>query len=280
MSPNFILKRLRTVVSGLLALAVIGLATLTVLALPEALAAQSPRERITVAAASDLNSVLPELATAFERTAGIAVQPVFGSSGNFYAQIRNGAPFDVFVAANVDYPERLAREGFAVPDSLLRYARGTLVLWVSNRLGIDPAQGLQLLLRPEVHKIAMANPAHAPYGQAAESALRSSGLYDRLKPKLILGENISQTAQFVQSGNAEAGLLALSLTHGPAMESQGKYRAVPDALYPPLDQAAVLLKSSTHQAEGRKFLEFLASPQGREILARHGFRRPSGEGGK
>jgi molybdate transport system substrate-binding protein len=270
-SSNFILKSLRIVVSGLL--------FLVLLALPATLAAQS-RERITVAAAADLNSVLPELATAFERTAGIAVQPVFGSSGNFYSQIRNGAPFDVFLSANVDYPARLAREGFAVPDSLLRYARGTLVLWVPNRLGFDPAQGLQLLLRPEVHKIAMANPAHAPYGEAAQSALRSSGLYDTVKPKLVLGENISQTAQFVQSGNAEAGLLALSLTRGPAMESQGKYWAVSDSLYPPLDQAAMLLKSSAHQAAGRKFLEFLAGPQGREILARHGFRRPSGEGSK
>jgi molybdate transport system substrate-binding protein len=185
----------------------------------------------------------------------------------------------VFLSANLDYPERLAREGFAFPDSLLRYARGTLVLWVPNRLALDPAQGLRLLLRPEVHKVAMANPAHAPYGQAAEAALRSSGLYDAVKPKLILGENISQTAQFVQSGNAEAGLLALSLAGGQAMQSQGKYWTVPDSLYPALDQGAVLLKSAAQQTAGRKFLEFLAGPQAREILARHGFRRPSGESG-
>jgi molybdate transport system substrate-binding protein len=267
-SLNF-LKSLRMAVAVFLCLAV--------LALPAAIAAQSPR--ITVAAAADLNSVLPEIAAAFERTAGIGVQPVFGSSGNFYAQIRNGAPFDVFLSANLDYPERLAREGFAFPDSLLRYARGTLVLWVPNRLALDPAQGLRLLLRPEVHKVAMANPAHAPYGQAAEAALRSSGLYDAVKPKLILGENISQTAQFVQSGNAEAGLLALSLAGGQAMQSQGKYWTVPDSLYPALDQGAVLLKSAAQQTAGRKFLEFLAGPQAREILARHGFRRPSGESG-
>jgi len=270
-SLNLILKPLRTAVTVFLCLAV--------LAVPAAMAAQA-RERITVAAAADLNFVLSEIAAAFERTAGIGVQPVFGSSGNFYAQIRNGAPFDVFLSANLDYPERLAREGFGVPDSLLRYARGTLVLWVPNRLGLDPAQGLQLLLRPEVHKVAMANPAHAPYGQAAEAALRSSGLYDAVKPKLILGENISQTAQFVQSGNAEAGLLSLSLVRGQPMESQGRYWTVPDSLYPPLDQGAVLLKSAAHQAAGRKFLEFLASAQGREILARHGFRRPSGESSK
>ncbi len=275
MGLSFILKSLRMAVSGFLCI--------TMLVLPAAIAAQSPAAqspRITVAAAADLNSVLPDIAAAFEHTAGIGVQPVFGSSGNFYAQIRNGAPFDVFLSANLDYPERLAREGFAVPDSLLRYARGTLVLWVPNRLGLDPAQGLQLLLRPEVHKVAMANPAHAPYGHAADAALRSSGLYDKVKPKLILGENISQTAQFVQSGNAEAGLLALSLARGRLMESQGKYWTVPDSLYPPLDQGAVLLKSAAHQAAGRKFLEFLAGAQGREILARHGFRLPSGEGGK
>jgi molybdate transport system substrate-binding protein len=163
----------------------------------------------------------------------------------------------------------------------VRYARGSLVLWTPNRLGLDPAQlGMKLLLRPEVRKIAMANPAHAPYGRAAEAALRASGIYETVKTKLVLGEDITQTFQFVESGNAQAGLVALALVVNPTAQKEGRYSPVPDTLYPPLEQGVVVLKSSVHAEAGHRFVEFLASPRGRAILARYGFRASAGEGGK
>lgn len=238
------------------------------------------QERITVATAANLTFVMREIASSFARQSGIQVEPVFGSSGNFYAQIRNGAPFDVFVSADMDYPERLVREGLA-SGAVVSYARGSLALWVPNGLGLDPAQlGMKLLLRPEVRKIAMANPVHAPYGRAAEAALRASGIYEEVQAKLILGENIGQTFQFVESGNAQAGLVALALALAPQAEKEGRYWVVPDALYPPLQQGAVELKSSKHAEAGRRFLQYLASPQARAILARYGFSASAGEGGK
>jgi molybdate transport system substrate-binding protein len=242
--------------------------------------AASAQERITVATAANLNLAMREIVSAFAGESGIQAQPIFGSSGNFYSQIRNGAPFDVFLSADTEYPERLVHDGL-VSGTVVRYARGSLVLWTPNRLGLDPAQlGMKLLLRPEVRKIAMANPVHAPYGRAAEAALRASGIYETVKTKLVLGEDITQTFQFVESGNAQAGLVALALVLNPLAEKEGKYSLVPDSLYPPLEQGVVVLKSSAHAAAGRRFVEFLVSPRGRAILERYGFRAAAGEGGK
>src|SRR5271166_1698960 len=180
----------------------------------------APAQEITVAAAADLNYALKELAARFEKKTGDKVTLSFGSSGNLFAQIESGAPYDLFFSADEAYPKKLAAEGFAESASLHIYAIGHLVLWVPNGSGLDPQKlHMDLLLQSSVQRIAIANPEHAPYGRAAKAALEHFGLQDRVAKKLVLGENISQAAQFVQSGNAQAGLIALSLAMSPAMTS-------------------------------------------------------------
>jgi molybdate transport system substrate-binding protein len=231
---------------------------------------------IRVAAASDLNFALRELASSFERQTGNKVVLSFGSSGNFYSQIQNGAPYDVFMSADAGYPEMLAKAGLADAATLYRYARGALVLWVPNSVGLDPkAQGMKLLAAPAIKKIAMANPKHAPYGRAAEAALKSLGVYEQVAGKLVMGENISQAAQFVESGNAQAGLIALSLVLAPAMQDKGKYWQVPDSAYPAVEQAAVVLKGSRESGAARAFLEYLKTREARAIFEKNGFRSAS-----
>ncbi len=231
-------------------------------------------EEITIAAAADLNFVFQELAVRFEKQTGIKVKVSFGSSGNFYAQIQNGAPYDLFFSADLDYPKKLQEAGFAQPDSLYQYATGKLVLWAPNASNIDVQQGLKALLDPKVQKIAIANPAHAPYGRAAEAALKRAGIYGRISGKLVMGENISQTAHFVESGNADAGLLALSLALSSAMRHQGKFSLVPQDLYPPLYQASVIVKSSHRKRAAQQFMTFLRSPQTVELMRQYGFENP------
>ena len=182
-------------------------------------AAQSPP--LAVAAASDLQSVLPALAARFEHDASSRVTLTFGSSGNFFAQIQNGAPFDSVPSADADYPRRLEAAGLTEPGTLQPYAIGRLVLYASTPSGLNLGRGLAVLTDARVRRIAIANPEHAPYGRAAVAALRHERLYDLVRPKLVLGENVSQAAQFVQSGNAEAGLLALSLALAPALRTSG-----------------------------------------------------------
>jgi len=243
------------------------------LGLATAASAQAPAA-LTVAAASDLQSALPALASRFEAETGQRVTLTFGSSGNFFAQIRNGAPFDLFLSADVDYPRRLEADGQAEPGTIWPYAIGRLVLYVPTRSGLDPAQGLAALASARVRRIAIANPAHAPYGRAAVAALRHEGLYERVQAKLVLGENISQAAQFVQSGNADAGLLALSLALAPALRGAGTYVEVPAVFYPPIEQAAVILKASRRKDEARRFLAFLARPDSAQALRDAGFLDP------
>ncbi len=231
-------------------------------------------QEITVAAAADLNYALRDLAVRFEAQSGVRAISTFGSSGNFTVQIENGAPFDVFLSADIEYPQKLAAAGAVEPGSLYEYAVGRIVLWVSNRSRLDLRRGLEALLDPSVSKIAIANPDHAPYGRAAVAALKAAGLYDRLQGKFVLGENIAQAAQFVETGNADAGLLALSLALAPPLKSEGRYVEVPTNLYPPLRQAAVVLKSSRHKPAAQRFLEFLKTPAAREILRKYGFAQP------
>src|SRR3954467_12949975 len=154
--------------------------------------------KLAVAAASDLQLVMPALAERFERETGGHVSLTFGSSGNFFSQIRNGAPFDLFFSADVDYPRQLEKAGLAEPGTLKPYALGRLVLYAPTNAGIDLSRGVSVLTDSRIHRIAIANPAHAPYGRAAVAALTHEHLYDRVQPKLVLGENISQAAQFVQ----------------------------------------------------------------------------------
>jgi molybdate transport system substrate-binding protein len=204
------------------------------------------------------------------------VKLTFGSSGNLATQIRNGAPFDVFFSADEEYPKQLTDAGLAEKDTLYRYAVGRLVLWVPSESPLDLAKlGMQALLDPSVKKVAIANPQHAPYGRAAESALRHFEIYDQVSRRLVLGENVSQAAQFVESGNAQAGLIALSHALAPAMKSKGRYWTVPLDAYPTLNQAAVVLSHSKQQAAARKFLEFVRSPEATSLLKDYGFSLPT-----
>jgi len=239
----------------------------------------SMAQEIAVAAAADLASVFPEIAARFGKETGKQVKVNFGSSGQFLLQIENGAPFDLFFSADVQYPRRLETEGLTQPGSLYKYAVGKLVLYVPNQSTIDPAQGLRTLLSPQVRKIAIANPQHAPYGRAAVEALKHEGLYDALQAKFVLGENISQAAQFVQSGNADAGIVALSLALSPAMKSAGRFAELPASDYTSLEQAAVILKSSRDKAAAALFLNYLRRPEITALLAQYGFVLP-GAGGK
>ena len=233
-------------------------------------------QEITVAAAADMSSALPELVAAYTKKTGQAVKLSFGSSGNLTNQIRNGAPFDVFFSADEEYPQQLIVEGLASKDTLYRYAVGRLVLWVPNDSPLDLSKlGMNALLDPSVKKISIANPATAPYGRAAASALRHFGIYDQVSSRLVVGENISQAAQFVESGNAQAGILALSHALAPAMKNEGRYWEVPLDAYPTLNQAAVVLSKSKQQDAARKFLQFLRTPEATTLLTHYGFTPPA-----
>jgi molybdate transport system substrate-binding protein len=233
-------------------------------------------QEITVAAAADLSTALPEIAAAYTKRTGQPVKLTFGSSGNLTNQIENGAPFDVFFSADESYPVQLIEKGLAPKDSLYRYAVGRLVLWVPNELPLDVQKlGVQALLDPSVKKIAIANPLHAPYGRAAEAALKHFGVYDQIAPKLVLGENISQAAQFVESGNAQAGLIALSHALSPALKDKGHYWTVPLDAYPTLNQAAVVLSKSTNPDSARKFLDSVRGTEGTSLLKNYGFSLPT-----
>jgi molybdate transport system substrate-binding protein len=230
-------------------------------------------QTIRIAAAADLQYVLTDLSAQYEKQTGVKLAITYGSSGSFFAQIQNGAPFDLFLSADLDYPKKLIDAGFADSNSLQIYATGRLVLWLPSDSPLDPAAGLKMLLDPRIQKIAIANAEHAPYGRAAVVALQNAGLYDQLKPKLVFGENISQAAQFVQSGSAQAGLIALSLALSPAMNS-GKRWIIPPDRYPPVDQAVVLLKSSPNKQAAISFLAFVNSPKGRTAFERYGYSTP------
>ena len=234
----------------------------------------TPAQTLRIAAAADLQFVLPDLAAQYEKQTGAKLAITYGSSGSFFAQIQNGAPFDLFFSADLDYPKKLIQAGFADSDSLQIYAAGRLVLWLPPDSALDPAAGLKVLLDPRIQKIAIANPEHAPYGRAAAAALQNAGLYDQLKPKLVLGENISQAAQFVQSGNAQAGLIALSLALSPAMKN-GKLWNVPPDRYPSIEQAVVVLKTLPNKQAAVSFLTFLKSPQARATFERYGYSAPT-----
>ena len=249
---------------------------LTVLAALLVAVAAFAQEQLTIAAAADLQTVMPEIAARFEKETGSKVKLAFGSSGNFFAQIQNGAPFDLFFSADIDYPRKLESAGMAVPGSLYRYATGRIVLWAAKNAAIDVNQGLSAVADPSVKKLAIADPTHAPYGRAAEAGLRKSDLWEKVSSKLVMGENISQTAQFVESGSADAGILALSLVLAPAMKDRGKYFVIPQELYPPLQQAGVILSHSEHRELATRFMEFLKTSEIRALLKQYGFSTDGG----
>jgi molybdate transport system substrate-binding protein len=232
-------------------------------------------QEIAVAAAADLKFAMNELANQFEKLKGAKLNVSYGSSGNFFSQIRNGAPFDLFFSADVDYVRKLEEAGLADPETCYRYAVGRIVIWTppDSNLAVA-AQGWKTLLDPRVQKIAAANPEHAPYGRAAVAALRKSGMYEQVAAKLVFGEDISQAAQFVQSGNAQTGIIALSLALSPPMRD-GKYWEIPADMHPSIEQAAVVLKAAKNRDAARLFLEFVKSNSGRELLQKYGFAFPN-----
>jgi molybdate transport system substrate-binding protein len=235
------------------------------------ISAASQELQLRVAAAADLQFAMKDLIAIYEAKSKQIVEVVYGSSGNFFTQIQNGAPFDLFFSADLTYPAALADQGLADKHSLYRYAVGQLVVWAPSDEHLNVSErGFQSLLDPRVEKIAIANPSHAPYGRAAVEALTKAGIYDQIKSKLVYGENISQAAQFVQSGNAQAGLVALSLANSPPMQTGDRW-AVPAKYHAPLEQAAVILSSSKNKRQASDFLAFVRSSEGREILFRYGF---------
>lgn len=231
-------------------------------------------EDVAVAAASDLNFAIKELIGAFEKQTGHHVKLSLGSSGNFFAQLQQGAPFDLYFSADIGYPRKLEEAGLTVPGSLYRYAVGRVVLWAPKSSPLDVSKGLTLLREPTIKKIAIANPKHAPYGRAAVAAMEHAQVYADVKDRLVLGENISQAAQFIESGACDVGIIALSLALAPAMKSAGTYWQIPAEAHPPLEQGAVILKQSKNQDTARQFLAFMQGPQGQEIMTRYGFTLP------
>jgi len=232
-------------------------------------------EKILVAAASDLNFAMNEICRDFEKShPGIKVEISYGSSGNFYAQIKQGAPYDIFFSADASYPTLLEDEGFAVKGQRQLYAIGKIVLWIPKKSALNPQKGLNLVLEPELKKLAIANPRHAPYGRAAEESLRYYGLWDKVQGKLVFGENISQTAQFVQTGSADAGIIAVSLAVSPSMAHSGSYWIIPTESYSRLEQGYTVLQRGKGKSSVKTFLEFVQGKKGEKILSDFGFILP------
>lgn len=228
-----------------------------------------------VAAAADLEPVLPPVLEQFRQATGIRAEATYQASAMLTTQIMNGAPFDLFLSADLSYPKRLIDAGLAdaagSPDSStpITYAKGTLVLWARKDSSLPPPS-LDLLRNPGLKRLAIANPDRAPYGRAAVATLTSLKLYDALKPRLATAENIAQAAQFVDSGNAEAGLISLTSALTPRMVSTGSYFIIPRDLYPPIEQGAVIISSTTQRPAVHKFLDFLLSPPIQTQLAKTG----------
>ena len=225
-------------------------------------------EELTVAAASDLTPAFEEISRAFEAANKTKVVFIFGSTGMLTKQIENGAPVDVFAAANVSYVDELDKNGLILSDSRAIYARGRITLWTREDSPIR-LQGIADLARPEVMRIAIANPDHAPYGLAAKQALESVGIWDRVRPKLVYGDNIRQTLQYAETGNVDVSIVALSLS----VQGHGRWTLIPEELHQPIDQGLGIIKTTKNEKAARAFIAFIEGPQGQEIMKRYGFSR-------
>ena len=229
-------------------------------------------ERITIAAAADLKFALDEIVVLFNRAhPADQVETIYGSSGKFQAQIRQGAPFDLYFSADIAYPRALRAEGFAASE-VQPYAVGRIVLWSPSRDAGKMA--LADLADPAMRKVAIANPKHAPYGKRAEEALRTAGVWEKVEAKLVYGENVAQAAQFVQTGNVQAGIIALSLALSPELAKQGSYALIPDRLHQPLEQGFIVTKRATGNPLAQAFASFMAGQEARAIMTRYGFVLP------
>lgn len=227
------------------------------------------KRQVLVGAAADLQLAFGEVAEAFSDKTGHKVVLTFGSTGNLAKQIENGAPIDVFAAADTSFVEQLRVKGLVLPDTIRVYAIGRLVL-ASNKNAKLTVDRLEDLLRPEVKRIAIANPDHAPYGRAAKEALTSAGLWSQVEPKLVYGGNVQQTLQLVQTGNAEAGLVALSIANVPEVG----FKVVDASLHAPIKQSIAVVKDTGNETVARQFVGFVCSPEGQAILAKYGYVSP------
>ena len=246
------------------------LALLTLIALADPV----PVNLVRVAAAADLRFALDELVARYEKVnPNVDVRVSYGSSGNFFAQLSEGAPFDVFLSADIDYPSKLVASGVCAKDSLFPYAVGRIVLWAKKGSVVDPQQGLRALVDAKVKKIAIANPRHAPYGRAATAALEHAAVSKAVQDKLVFGENVSQAAQLAESGAADAGIIAKSLALSPAMSAQGTWWEVPADSYPKLLQGGCVIAKG-NRARASAVRELLLADEGREVLRRFGFLVP------
>ena len=235
-----------------------------------ALIAQTPAQKtLRLAAAADLLPVLPPILEQFHQSTGIRVEATYQASAMLTTQIMNGAPFDVFSSADLGYPQRLIDAGLADGPATITYAKGTLVLWTRKDSALPPPS-LDLLRNPGIKRLAIANPERAPYGRAAVAALNKLGLYEALKSRLVTAENIAQAAQFVDSGNADAGLISLTSAMTPRMASSGTYFVVPRDLYPAIEQGAVVVSKTQQREQARKLLDFLLSAPVQAQLAKSG----------
>lgn len=239
-----------------------------------AAAATQTSSPLEVAAASDLRFVFEELRILFEQQTQARIRFTFGSSGQLKTQIEQGAPFDVFFSANDTLVHSLVAQGLVLPDSVRLYAIGRIVLWVRSASPLDIDNGLSLLRDERIRFVAIANPAHAPYGLAAVQALRTTGLFESVQPKFVLGENISQTLQFVQTGNADVGIVALSLAVAPVVRTTGRYWIIPPYVHQPIRQGAGVVVRSKQPGRARAFLTFVNGPTGRPTMQRYGFTLP------
>lgn len=229
-------------------------------------------EKITVAAAADLKFALDAIVVLFSKAHPTdQVETIYGSSGKFQTQIQQGAPFDMFFSADIAYPQELKTEGFAASE-VRPYAVGRIVLWSASR---DASKmTLDNLADPAIQKIAIANPKHAPYGKRAEQALRAAGMWDKIEAKLVYGENIAQTAQFVQTGNAQIGIIALSLALGADLSKLGGYALISDSLHQPLEQGFIITKRAAENPLAQTFARFMLSQEARAMMIRYGFVLP------
>jgi molybdate transport system substrate-binding protein len=230
---------------------------------------RSPDSALTVAAASDLTPAFEEIGRLFEASHKTKVVFVFGSTGMLTRQIENGAPFDLFAAANVSYIDQLQQKGLIIPDTRRIYARGRITLWTPSNSALK-IEKIADLTRPEVTRISIANPDHAPYGLAAREALQSAGIWETVKAKLVYGDNVRQTLQYAETGNVEVAIVALSLS----VQSKGQWGLIPEELHKPLDQGMGINKETRNEQAARAFSDFVNGTQGKEILRKYGFSFP------
>lgn len=226
-------------------------------------------EKITIAAAADLKFALDEIVVGFKQAnPNGKVEVIYGSSGKFHTQVRQGAPFDLYFSADIEFPRLLAKAGFAASE-VVPYAVGRIVLWSATQ---DASKmTLANLTDPAIKRVAIANPKHAPYGKRAEEALRAQGLWEKVEPKLVYGDNIAHTAQFVQTGNAQVGIIALALALNPELASKGGYWLIPDELHAPLEQGFIITKRAEKNVLAKQFAAYMGSEPAREVMTRYGF---------